>query len=104
MANYVMVYKGGGMAETDAEREASMAAWGQWFGTLGEAIVDAGNPFGPSSTVAADGSMSGAASSGLTGYTVVKADSLAAAAELAKGCPIFAGGGGVEVYETFQVM
>jgi hypothetical protein len=104
MAKYVLVYKGGGMAATDAEREASMAAWGGWFGTLGPAIVDAGNPFGPSTSVTVDGSMSGAASSGLTGYTVLSADSLAAAAELAKGCPIFGDGGSVEVYETFEVM
>ena len=51
MANYVFAYKGGGMAATDAEREAAMAAWGSWFQTLGSAVVDAGNPFGPSIAV-----------------------------------------------------
>ena len=35
MARYVMVFKGGSMAPTEAEREAAMAAWGGWFGTLG---------------------------------------------------------------------
>ncbi len=53
MANYLFAYTGGGMAQTDAEREAAMAAWGQWFGTLGSAIVDAGNPFGPSASASA---------------------------------------------------
>jgi len=104
MANYVLVYKGGAMADTDAEREAAMAAWGGWFGSLGAAIVDAGNPFGPSTSVAADGSVDGAGASGLTGYSVLTADSLAAAVELAKGCPVLAHGGSVEVYETFSVM
>ena len=47
MANYVLAYTGGGMAQTEAEREAAMAAWGAWFGTLGPAIVDAGNPCRP---------------------------------------------------------
>ena len=47
--------------------------------------------------------MNGSAASGLTGYTVLAADSLAAAAGLAKGCPIFAGGGSVEVYEAIPV-
>ena len=103
MAKYVLVYKGGGMAQTDAEREAAMAAWGSWFGTLGAAIVDAGNPFGGSTSVSANGS-GGAASSGLTGYTVLTADSLAGAAELAKGCPVLGNGGSVEVYETIDVM
>jgi hypothetical protein len=104
MANYLMAYKGGGMAATDAEREAAMAAWGAWFGGLGAAVVDAGNPFGPSGTVSADGGVSDGASSGLSGYSVVSADSIAAAGELAKGCPIFAAGGSLEVYETIPVM
>ena len=28
MSKYLLAYRGGGMAETDAEREAAMAAWG----------------------------------------------------------------------------
>jgi hypothetical protein len=104
MANYVLAYKGGSMAQTDAEREAAMAAWGQWFGTLGAAVVAPGNPFGPSTTVASDGSVSNGGSSSLSGYSVLGADSLAAAAELAKGCPVLASGGSVEVYETIEVM
>jgi hypothetical protein len=104
MANYVLVYKGGSMAQTDAEREAAMAAWGQWFGTLGAAIVDAGNPFGPSSSVATDGNISDGGASALTGYTVLTADSLSAAAELSKGCPVLANGGSLEVYETIPIM
>jgi hypothetical protein len=99
MAKYVFVYKGGAMAETDAEREAAMAAWGQWFGTLGAAIVDGGNPFGPSTSVG-----NGGGASGLTGYSILSAESLDAAAEMAKGCPVLAHGGSVEVYETIDVM
>jgi hypothetical protein len=104
MANYMLAYKGGGMAQTDAERDAMMAAWGGWFGKLGPAIVDAGNPFGPSSAVASDGSLSDGASSSLTGYTILTADSLAEAGELAKGCPVLAAGGTVEIYETIPLM
>jgi hypothetical protein len=103
MANYLLAYTGGGMAQTDAEREAAMAAWGQWFGTLGSAVVDAGNPVGASASVSAAGS-DGAARSGLTGYSVVAADSLDAATALVKGCPILADGGKVDVYETIPVM
>jgi hypothetical protein len=35
VANYVLVFKGGGMAETEAEQQAVMAAWGEWYGKLG---------------------------------------------------------------------
>jgi hypothetical protein len=105
MANYVLVFKGGGsMPQTDAEREAALAAWGVWYGGLGQAVVDNGNPFGPSTAVAADGTVSQGAPSGLSGYTILKADSLAAASEMAKGCPIISNGGSIEVYEAFQVM
>jgi hypothetical protein len=104
MANYVLGYRGGGVPQTDAEREAQMAAWGNWFGGLGQAVVDAGNPFGPSKSVATSGTISDGAPSALTGYSVVAADSLDAAVELSKGCPVLAVGGSVDVYETFDVM
>jgi hypothetical protein len=104
MANYLLAYTGGGMAETDAERDAQMAAWGAWFENIGPSVVDAGNPFGPSRSLSSDGDVSDGGASGLTGYSVVSADSLDAATELAKSCPILNNGGGVQVYETFEVM
>lgn len=104
MAKYVLVYKGGGMPETEAEQQAVMEAWGAWFGGLGAAVVDGGNPFGPACSIAADGAVSDGGDAGLSGYSVLSADSLAAAAEMAKGCPVRSGGGSIEVYETFDVM
>jgi hypothetical protein len=99
MSNYLFAYRGGSMATTDEEREAAMAAWGAWFGQLGEAIVDPGNPFGPSTSVG-----NGSADAALSGYSVIKSDSLDAAAKLADGCPVLAHGGSVDVYETIPVM
>jgi len=104
MANYLLAYKGGGMAATDAEREAAMAAWGAWFGELGQAVVDPGNPVGASATVASDGTAGGGVAAGVSGYSVVSADSLEAATGLVKGCPVLAMGGTVEVYEIVPVM
>ncbi len=98
MAKYVLAYTGGNMAATDEERQAAMAAWGAFLGGLGESLVDAGNPFGPSTTV---GTGDGAA---LTGYTIISAGSLDEAAEKAKEAPVVGNGGGVEVYETLEVM
>jgi hypothetical protein len=78
-----------------------MQAWGGWFGGLGAAVTDMGNPFGASTRVTAGGE--GATSSGLSGYSIVEADDLAHAAKLADGCPIFAGGGAVEVFEAIPM-
>lgn len=98
MGKYVLAYTGGGMATTEAEQAKAMEAWGAWFGQLGAAVVDMGAPFGPSA--AAGG---GAAASGLTGYSILEADSLEAASALADGCPVIATGGAVEVYETLAM-
>ena len=52
----------------------------------------------------ADGSVSQGAASGLTRGTIISADTLEAATARAKGCPILADGGRVDVYETYQIM
>jgi hypothetical protein len=98
VTKYVLVYQGGQMAETEEAQQAAMAAWGAWFGELGSAIVDPGAPFGPSA--AAGG---GSSRTSLTGYSILEADSLAAATELGAGCPVIADGGSVDVYETIDV-
>jgi hypothetical protein len=104
MANYVLLYKGGGVPATEEEQQQVLAAWNGWYEQLGQAVVDGGNPFGPAKSIAADGTVSDGGASGLTGYTILQADSLDAAARLGQGCPVLASGGTVEVYETFQVM
>jgi hypothetical protein len=104
MGNYVFAYLGGSMAATEGERNAAMAAWGTWFGQIGSAVVDAGNPFASSTSVASDGSVNGGARGGLSGYSVIEAASLEAAGELAKGCPVLGAGGSVDVYEVLPVM
>jgi hypothetical protein len=104
MANYVFAYSGGnGMAADEAERNAQMAKWGQWLGELGSAVVDVGAPTGTAKTVTGGGAVSDGGSRGLTGYSIVSADSLDAAVDLAKGCPILDGGGAVDVYEAIAM-
>ena len=94
MANYVFAYSGGnGMAADEAERNAQMAKWGQWFGELGSAVVDGGAPTGTAKTVGPGGSVSDGGSRALTGYSIVSADSLDSAVVLAKGCPVLENGG-----------
>ncbi len=57
MSKYVLAYNGGAMGASPEEQEKAMEAWMGWFGSLGPAVLDAGNPFGPASTVASDGSV-----------------------------------------------
>ena len=104
MPKYVLVYRAGaGMADTEPEREEHMAAWGEWFGQVGKALVDGGSPFADSASVGSDGSVSRVAPSGLTGYSIVSAQTLEQAGEIAKTCPIVTYGGTIDVYETLAV-
>ena len=103
MAKFVYLYTGGSMAETPEAQEQVMAAWGAWFGELGEAIIDGGNPFGAAASVGADGAVSAGGASRASGYTLVKAESLDDATALAKGCPVLATGGAVEIYEAVDM-
>ena len=99
MANYIFAYSGGnGLPADDAERDAVMAKWGQWFGQIGSAVVDGGGPTATAKTVRKGGSVGDGGSLGLTGYSIVAANSLDEAVELAKGCPALEGGGAVDVY------
>ena len=40
----------------------------------------------------------------VSGYSLIKADSLDAAVKLARECPVLSGGGSIEVAETFNAM
>lgn len=103
MGKYVLTYQGGSMGETETEQQEIMAKWMDWFGSLGASLLDLGNPFGPSSTIGADGSVSEGARSGLGGYSIISADSLAEACDKATDCPLLSNGGTIEVYETVAV-
>jgi hypothetical protein len=105
MAKFVFVYHGGKPGTSKEEQDKIMAAWGQWFGELGDALVDGGNPFGAPQVVSADGVNDKTNGQPATGYSVVNAKDQAAAAELAKGCPILADSSDtqVEVYEAFPM-
>ena len=100
MPKFMLAYSGGAQPEgmTEEEIGAVMGKWQAWMGGLGEALVDGGNPFGESKSTT-----DGDAGSGLSGYSLLNADNLDAAVEMAKGCPIHDAGGSVMVYETLEM-
>ena len=91
------------MPESEEEQAKTMAAWGDWFGQLGAAVEDGGNPIGASKTIASNGSVSDTAGSPLSGFSIISAPNIDAAVQMAKGCPVLATGGAVEVGETFEI-
>jgi hypothetical protein len=107
MADYVLLYSGGSMPESEEEQAMVMKAWTAWMESLGGALKDGGNPFTPGAakSIAADGSVSdGSVAPTASGYSIIKADSLDEAVDKAKGCPVLQGGAQISVYETYAVM
>jgi hypothetical protein len=99
MGKYVYVYYAGD--ETDAGDDAM---WGKWFGELGEKIIDAGNPFGPGGKAVHMGGVMPVTEKPVTGYSIITADDMDEAIELAKGCPLVASkDGAVCVYEALPM-
>jgi hypothetical protein len=104
MAKFLFVYHGGKAPTNPADIKKEMDAWGGWFGSMGAAVVDGGNPVGKSSTVKSDGSLAdGGGANPASGYSLIEAASLADAHMKAKGCPILKNGGSIEIAQTMDM-
>lgn len=114
MANYLFVYRASGLESSPApspeDQQAIMQKWGEWIGggfeagwmvEGGDALKDDGCIVRPDHAVT-DGPYAETKEI-VAGYSIVRADSLAEAAELAKSCPMLLVGGTVEVRETANV-
>jgi hypothetical protein len=107
MKEYLLLLRGGKpmSSKTEAENKAEMQAWGAYMGNLSQKGELAGGlPLvSGGKTVSAKGTTSEAVTSAkegiVGGYLIVKAESLDAAAEIAKACPHITNEGNIEVRE-----
>lgn len=97
MQKFLFAYHGGKQFESKEEGMAHMKNWMAWSGGLGDAVVDPGMPVGASKTVSQDGVADDGGSNPLTGITVVQAENIEQALEMAKSCPHVTIGGTIEV-------
>jgi hypothetical protein len=102
MSNFVFTYLAGQGPASPEKSAESMAAWQAWLEDLGDAAVNPGTAFTASKTVSADSVSDGSGPVPLMGFTIVKADSLEAALDMAKSCP-FLEMGTLVVSETMQM-
>ena len=96
MKKFLFLYMGGMEPKSPEEGKKIMDAWMAWFGRVGDKIVDGGAPLGPRKTV-------GTGTTGVTGYSIINADSLESAIKLTDGHPHIFSGGSIEVCETVPV-
>ncbi|MEI9913453.1 MAG: hypothetical protein WDN66_00325 [Candidatus Saccharibacteria bacterium] len=103
MKNYVLLYFNKGVRE-DVSPEDFKSEWGNWFGSLGDKIVDAGNPFNDGGKAISKAGTMDVKDMPSTGYSIVKANSMDEALALAQGCPVInEPEGAVCVYETLPM-
>lgn len=104
MTKYLITYSGGsGPGDmTEEQRAQVMEAWNAWYGRLGDAVIDFGNPTGASKVIMPGGVVSDGGR-GITGYSLIQAESLDAAADTCREHPHLDAGGTITIHETFDV-
>jgi hypothetical protein len=92
MPTYVLTYRSTTAYDSTPE---TRAAWQEFFGGLGDSLVELGRP------VITEASVGNCDSEDtrLAGYSIIEATDLDAAAAIAKGCPAVTRGGGAEIGE-----
>jgi hypothetical protein len=103
MSDYILAYHGGEKPESPEAGSEMMAKWKAWIGGLGDAVVNPGTPLGMSKTVSSGGVSDDGGANPLSGFSVVRAESMDAALEMAKSCPTLELGGTIEVAEMMEM-
>ena len=107
MKEYLLLLRGGipTASKTEAESKAEMQVWGAYMSNLqksgqlvgGLPLVSGGKTVSAKKT--ADEAVTSAKEGIVGGYLIVKAETLAAAVEIAKACPHIENEGNIEVRE-----
>lgn len=103
MPKFIFAYHGGHQFKSKEEGMAHMAKWQAWSAGLGDAVIDPGMPVGPSKTVSADGVSDDGGSNPLSGISIIQADTMEDALEMAKPCPHVEIGGTIEVAQAMDM-
>jgi hypothetical protein len=111
MSEFVFLYRGGERPTSPEQGQQVLQKWMAWFKDLAARghVVDRGQPLERSGKivrgadkVVTDGPFA-EAKDVVGGYTLIKANDVAQAAELARGCPILERGGAVEVRPVMKL-
>ena len=70
---------------------------------MGDAAVSPANPLKNTSTANPDGTVTTGGTTTISGFTIIKADSMEVALSIAKACPFLDVGGSLEVSELVEM-
>ena len=109
MAKFMLLYRSTSdpmemMANATPEQmQEGMKPWLDWFGKLGSAVVDGGNPLGNSATLAGNGGPTSPTQ--VAGYSIIEANDAADAKAKSNGHPhLMVPGNSIEILEVFPMM
>lgn len=103
MAQYVLVYLGGNQPASPELASKHFEKYMEWLSSLGNSVVIPTIPLKDTTTVKPDGSIAEGGSCAMSGFTIIKADSMQAALSIAQSCPFLDIGGSLEVSELMEM-
>jgi len=103
MPQYIIAYLGSNQPSSHEEGEQHFKKYKEWLSSLGDSLVSPANPFKNTSTINSDGTVTDGSTTSMSGYTIIKADSMKAALEIAKACPFLDIGGSLEISELIKM-
>ncbi|HEY6094128.1 MAG TPA: YciI family protein [Gallionellaceae bacterium] len=103
MKQYVLAYLGGNHPTNPEEARLHHMKYVEWLSSLGDALVVPTIPLKDTSTVSSNGSVREGSTSAMSGFSVIKADSMEAALSIAQACPFLEIGGSLEVSEVMRL-
>jgi len=103
MKQFVLVYLGGNQPSSPEEASKHFDKYMAWLSSLGDSVVIPTIPLKDTTTVDSDRTIREGGSSAMSGFSIIKADTMEAALTIAQNCPFLEIGGSLEVSEMMQM-
>jgi hypothetical protein len=103
MPQFIITYFGGDQPTSPKEGKIQREKYMQWLDSIGESAVSPMNPLKITNTINPDGSVTLTSSSEMSGYTIIEAETMDDAIEIAQRCPFLDINGTLEVSELVQL-
>ena len=103
MPRFLISYLGGEHPASPEEGKRHFEQYMAWLSGLGDAATSPANPLANTHTIGPDGEVSRGGRTGMSGFTIIEADSMDTALALAADCPFLDIRGSLEVSELMAM-
>ena len=103
MKQFVFVYMGGNPPSNPEDANKHFTKYTEWLSSLGDSVVIPTIPLKDTNTVSTDGTIREGGSSTMSGFSIIKADTMEDALSIAQSCPFLEISGSLEVSEMMQM-